>query len=356
MSLAKRLQPEETSMANWIPQQTYDTDSIATSMSKTIAQIEGIKQNSVPNLREESRLVLACDYSGEHEGPKFQVFAYLLAGQAEIFGKWDSKRRTVRQTFFPDLRRIEFKKLADARKQKALGPFLDSMSSINGILFCVAIEKTVMPIGSYRSPFGALGISRRWKQDVFEKLLRISFFGSFLVSGLCRAGQCIHWITDDDEIVANEQCQDEAKQMMSGMLRHYFPDELKEIRLGVASKFEDDRLAEDLVSIADLAAGAFSERINAQGPDRLPKSTNLFVPIPKALSTKTEVISLWLYDSKSPLKKFFCFLRPGDGDNVLVSLATPKLRPPFPGENLPLCVPPKKNWIQSMKSWQLFQK
>src|SRR5207244_3600559 len=128
--------------------------------------------------------------------------------------------------------------LGDRSKQKALGPFLDSACSMNGILFCVAIQKSVMPIGSFRSPFGALGISRRWKEDVFEKLLRVSFFGSFLMSGLCRAGQSVHWITDDDEIVANQQCHEDAKEMMGGMLGHYFPDKLEEFRLGIASKFE----------------------------------------------------------------------------------------------------------------------
>jgi hypothetical protein len=250
-------------MASWMHQETYDADPIAASMSKAIAEIENVDGGSLPNLREDPRLILACDYSGEHEGPQFQVFAYLLAEKGEILGTWDSKRRSIRQRFFQDLRRIEFKKLADRSKQKALGPFLDSAYSINGTLFCVAIEKTVMPIGSFRSPFGALGISRRWKDDVFEKLLRVSFFGSFLVSGLCRAGQSVHWITDDDEIVANEQCQQDAKNMIGGMLRHYFRDRLEEIRLGIASKFDDGRLAEDLVSIVDLAAGAFSERINA---------------------------------------------------------------------------------------------
>ncbi len=171
------------------------------------------------------------------------------------------------------------------------------------------------------------------------------------MSGLCRPGQNLHWITDEDEIVANEDHQKDAGQMMGGMLYHYCPEKMGEIRLGIAGKFEDDRRAEDLISIVDLVGGAFSEYLMALGTDSLPKSTNLFVPMRKPMSTKSQLILAWLFGSNRPLKKVICLVRSWEAGKVLVSFPRPKIRRRFPGENLPLWAPPDKGWIESAESW-----
>jgi hypothetical protein len=280
--------------------------------------------------------------------------AYLLADRPGILRIWDSERRTIRKRFLRDERRIAFKGLADRNKQKTLGPFLESASSINGILFCVAIEKSIALMSSFRLPSGddiAKWSSLPWKPRVLEKLIRVSLFGSFLVGGLCRQGQNLHWITDEDEIVPNEDYQKDAAQIMGGMLHQYCTEKMGQISLGIAGKFEDDRRAEDLISIVDLAGGAFSERLTALGTDRLPKSTNIFAPMRKPMSTKSQLILSWMFESKRPLKKVICLLRPSEDGKVLVSFARPGMRTRFPGENLPLWLPPDKGWIQSAESW-----
>jgi hypothetical protein len=46
---------------------------------------------------------------------------------------------------------------------------------------------------------------------------------------------------------------------MGGFL-HKYPEEFLQVGLGIASKFTgDDRRAEDIVALPDLAAGAFSD-------------------------------------------------------------------------------------------------
>src|SRR5712671_778010 len=80
-----------------------------------------------------------------------------------------------------------------------------------------------------------------------------------MVDGLRGVGQNIHWITDDDSTVSTEKAKDDAVTLMAGLL-HKYPNEKPQIGLGIASQFDDDRRAEDLVAIPDLAAGAFSER------------------------------------------------------------------------------------------------
>lgn len=110
-----------------------------------------------------------------------------------------------------------------------------------------------------------------WTADTLNKLVEICVFGGIMVDGLRGAGQPVHWITDDDSTVSTEKAKNDAMNLMGG-LRHKYPDEHLEVRLGIASQFDDDLRAEDLVAIPDLAAGAFSETLTTVGKANMPKS------------------------------------------------------------------------------------
>lgn len=339
-------------MANWRPPAKCSHDGVMTSFTETMAAKEAVDDNLLPNLRDDPELVLVSDYAGEHKASQFQVLGYLIADRPGILRQWDIERRDIRKNHLRDERRISFKGLGDARKQRALVPFLKSANSINGLLFCVAFDGCA---DSFASSVNwpkeqQMGEVRRpsWKPQVWDKLICVSLFGSVLVGGLSRPGQNLHWITDEDEIVANEDYQSHACQVLAGMLHHYSAGGLGQFRFGIAGKFNDERRAEDLISIVDLAAGAFAETLTSLSESRIPKSTNVFIPTPGKTSTKAELILGWLSDSTVPLKKIVCLVRPWTSGQFLVSFGSPELRINPPGR---LWLPPDKGWRKSSESW-----
>jgi hypothetical protein len=168
--------------------------------------------------------------------------------------------------------------------------------------------------------------------DTLNKLVEICVFGGVMVDGLRGAGQNVHWITDDDSTVSTEKAKDDAMTLMGGLL-HKYPDEHLEVGLGIASQFDDDRRAEDLVAIPDLAAGAFSETLTTMGKANMPSSgtgpsgMTLFVQI------KSSLINAWRHDNSKPLKHMNAVIRAAGGGQMLVSFGSPFSRMLRPGES-----------------------
>ena len=142
-----------------------------------------------------------------------------------------------------------------------------------------------------------------------------------IVDGLRGAGQNVHWITDDDAIVATEKAQVDAMTLMGGLL-HKYPDEHLVVNLGVASKFTDDeRRAEDIVAIPDLAAGAFSEILSTIGKANMPTTGSGPSGPTLFLQIKSGLINVWRADASKPLKHMNAVIRRADGGKTLVSFA-----------------------------------
>lgn len=302
--------------------------------------------SSFPNLRIDDDLVLACDYSGEHKASRYQILTFLLADRRGILKSWDIRRRQIRSKYLSDGRKHEFKKLGDAQRQKALGPFLKVSSEINGIVFSVAFDKELEN--------SMLGFSfpdiPKIKPKILAKLVRIAFFGSTLVAGLAREGQELKWITDNDEIVSNAKVQSVATFMISSMLNHCCSFKLsRNSSIGIAGEFDDDFRAEDLCSIPDLAGGAMTELLNSIRKDTIPKSEKLYTPSSGRNSTKTTILASWFADVNVPLRKLFCLVRPDVHHGIRVSFGNPEVRigNTYTGQ---VWLPPDKGWTRNWRN------
>ena len=315
-------------------------------ISKVIHEREWTDPDLLPNLKDSAELVLASDYTGEHKNSQFQVLGYLLADGSRSIPAWDRSRKTLRAKLLPDNRRIEFKGLGDALKQKALPAFLELANSINGLILCVAIDKRIHQIvpGLISAKDAA---TMHWKPEAWEKLIRVAIFGSILVSGLARRGQRLLWITDEDVIVANQKRLNDAARIIGGFLWQYCPKRLDDVTIGIAGRFNDDGRAEGLISIVDLAVGSVTESLSLIGPANVPKSSNIFTPIHRHLSTKALLILSWLSRSHVPLKKLILMVRPVDGGLVFsfgnpeVDIGSPLARAMASTQ---LWLPPDKRW------------
>jgi hypothetical protein len=327
---------------NWI---TPDiSDGVMPGLGKVFEEAEAEFPDFFPDLRRDQELVIACDYSGEHQQSKHHVLTFLLTDRSSL-REWEPERLAVRHEFLSDGRRMAFKNLSDARRQQAFFSFLQATARLNGFLLSMAIEKTVPPWILEDGLLAEKGV----KASVVQKMLNVFIYGSLLIGGLSRAGQAVRWITDDDEIVSNDSTQDLACRVMMSFLLKYCPHELIGAALGIAGKFDDDRRAEDLCAVPDLVAGALSEFLSS-APDGTFNEAGLHIPKSTMYSTKAMLILGWLSTLSGPLKKASCLVIPDGhgGRNCNLFNLSAWIAVEDGGT---LWTPPDKGWGKAIKGW-----
>jgi hypothetical protein len=274
--------------------------------SEFIVQIENEATGLLPDIRQGSTIFVGSDYSGQHNIAQYESYTLLLA-DLERCGNWETKRQQVRQRFLADGRRMSYKDLRDQLRKRALIPFLIAADSIPGLLVTVLVNKQ---IDSLFEREGRLNMSKpdlkeyeHWDRAVFEKLLRVLHFVSFFVAGLSRSDQNVLWITDEDEIVANSAKLQEVCNIFLGLCSHYLKHNLRHARIGTTKSDTGIRDVEDLVAVADLAAGALCQLLTEYQTLEWDLSSGLIVPPPKRLPSKAKLIMDWVAESNHPLKR-----------------------------------------------------
>lgn len=341
-----------TQMNNWQPAPEARNKSVMKSLSDIIEPLQSRNPKLFPNLRNSKAIVLASDYSGEEKYHPFQILSFLLVDIESANGEWNNARHAIREQHLPDWRELAFKSLGDQRQQKALIPFLKAVDTLNGVLFTVAIEKSIKPFSDC-IPIPNPPAKERQAHDkhTWEKLLRISNFAGAIVGGLCNAEQEIHWVMDYDNIIANDELKKTTAHVCNGFFNYYCPSRNGKVFYTAAHDYQNDNgLAVDLVSITDIAAGATAETLAALGSEKMPRSTQLFVPILKPRSTKTDFITMWLADKSSTLMKVNVFVR-REGENYLISMNQTESAVGDPIICAPIWTPLAKGWANSARYW-----
>lgn len=313
-------------------------------LNEKFAEIEHPERIVYPDLDDGSPLVLACDHSGEHALPEFRVLSFLVTTYKAV-AEWEPLRSAVRTKHLADGRRMSFKTLNDALRINAFPTFLNAASQLKGVLACVGVEK------GFSLPKDKLPQRQHnWTPDTLNKLIEVCVFGGVMVDGLRAKGQPVHWITDDDSTVSTEKAKDDATNLMGGVL-HKYPDEHLEVGLGIASQFDDDLRAEDLVAIPDLAAGAFSETLSTIGKANMPTSGVGPMGLTRFVQIKSSLINTWRYDNSKPLKHMNAVIRSAPDGQMLVSFGSPfcrLLRPSEFAEGAPIL---NSKWRRSIKAY-----
>lgn len=307
-------------MSNW---QRWPT----APLNDSFANIEHPDRIVFPDLRDHTHFVVACDHSGEHASPEFRVLSFLLTTYKSV-AEWDPQRLEVRRKHLADGRRMSFKALNDALRINALPSFLRAASQLNGVLICIGVEKG-FSLSKNHLPLW----QHQWTADTLNKLVEICVFGAVMVDGLRGADQNVHWITDDDSTVSTAKARNDAMNLMGGLL-HKYPDEYLDVSLGIASQFDDERRAEDLVAIPDLAAGAYSELLSTMGKEKMPTSGTGPSDITGFVQIKSTLINAWRSGNSKSLKHMNAIVRPKENGQALVSFGSPFFRTPRPGESL----------------------
>lgn len=289
--------------------------------SQSIRNQENNDPNLLPDLRKGSTILVVSDYSGKHDTAFYQSLSFLFA-DTERCTVWEEERHRFRQRFLTDGRRMAFKNLNDKERKKALPYFLAAADSIPGLSTTVLIDKRIKSLFSESGEIDRsqpeLGPYAHWRKTPFEKMLRIVHFISFFVAGLSRQNQDILWITDEDEIAANELRLRELTKIWGIVISNYLQHNLRHLRCGTTKSDDGSRQLEDLASIPDLIAGTLTEVLTAQQNEGLmPTRISLIVPPTRSLSSKAAEIMSWFANSSQPLKRLVYLIEPVEGSTSL---------------------------------------
>lgn len=289
--------------------------------SQSIRSQEVNDPGLLPDLRTGSTILVISDYSGKHDTAFYESLSFLLV-DIERCTVWEEKRHKLRRRFLTDGRRMAFKNLNDKERKKALPYFLGAADSIPGLSATVLIDKR---IESLFSKSGGIDRSQpelesyaHWHKTSFEKMLRVVHFISFFIAGLSRQNQDIVWVTDEDEIAANEQRLRELTRIWGIVISNYLQHNLRYLRCGTTKLDDGSRQLEDLASIPDLIAGTLTEVFTAQQNEGLMPTRNLLiVPPARSLSIKAMEIMSWFANSSQLLKRLVYLVQPIEGSTSL---------------------------------------
>lgn len=253
-------------------------------------------------------MLIASDYSGTDKKSRYEVTALLCCDMEGSFD-WEILRRSVRRQYLADGRRMSYKALNDAKRSRALTPFLSAAECIYGLCLVIIINKSIRHLclndaSDYKKIRELAQLKARWKDRELESVLRLTHFVSWLMGSMSQQGQNVYWISDEDSSFANLVRHADVATLLSKYSSHYVKHELGESGVGTTSMDEGDRLEEDLTAVADLAAGGLSEVLNrlAESCDgRIP--TNLALERNQRFLAKADLISRWFWLGRSNLRR-----------------------------------------------------
>ena len=182
--------------------------------------------SSVQRLPTESMFIYS-DYGGQHKASNYEVFSYLVVDPAASFC-WFRNQSAFREYALPDGRRMSFKGLNDKNKLNALEDFLMCADKIKGVCFTFCFKKPNLFYGKSFRNFKGLGFSHKIIERTFIK----AELAAYIIGMLSSPFQHVNWITDHDEMIANDRLHDDFLELFRTPLDWYLPHLLKEISVG----------------------------------------------------------------------------------------------------------------------------
>ncbi|MFW5329759.1 hypothetical protein [Hydrogenophaga sp. ZJX-1] len=282
-------------------------------VSKLMRFIDLADRFALPDFAHARTLLIGSDYSGQHSTSDFEALGFLIA-DSDRLQPWHDARRSLRSTNLPNGRRMSFKNLGDKKRTAALPRFLDAAEQIQGLLLVVLVDKRIKRLFQHAGDDARANsdgdLLSSWPSKVEEKLLRICHVAALLVAGLSRPGQNVVWISDQDEIAANDQRLRQLTEASGRIMSAYLEHSLGHLRVGTTASDSGTRDVEDFVAIADLAAGALCEVLNAHRRAGVDFPLDIFVPNQKGMASKIDPLTWWLSRKRSQLKKIALSLEP----------------------------------------------
>lgn len=210
-------------------------------------------------------IAVFSDYGGEHnESPVF-TYTFLIVDFGAL-GSFEHAMKAIRASHGLGTREISFKELNSTAIQAALTPMMRAADQLPGLLFTLVVNKryqTVLgtdeSLAAARRQLDAAGITSWQKPRELESAVRKAHTVAYWLSMLAREGMGIFWMTDHDNIVANEVVSKDLQKLLLGALAAVSAPTFR--LYGFAEEFErtdEQPYFNDALAIADLTAGAIA--------------------------------------------------------------------------------------------------
>lgn len=262
----------------------------------------------LPDLHSTKSLMCFSDYSGEEEEADFSVYSFLLIGEKKLT-EWDKQRQQLRNKILPDDRRISYKNYRDKLSQNYISEYLKIANNLDGYLITISISKNITSLFDNEPPIDLTNPNfehfNDWTNHTLEKTFRIIHLLGFFVSGFSRKYQNLIWITDNDKIAANKNRLKQLTNLFSYIATEYLKHTLGHMRIGTTSVDDGSRLIEDLCSIPDLAAGAYSDQLKNTEAHFSDENGKIFWMYSPEFKQKTNDLTWWLTTSNKMLSKLY---------------------------------------------------
>lgn len=308
-------------MKNWNTG-SFIEDGFPNIISTLISDLEDRGKFHFPNLRASPKIYLFSDYS---ESKNFYSYSFLIIDE-ESFEFFGSIQRDFWERFSLGKNRIiEYKKLNDRIRLKALPSFLNLCNDLNGTVLTFIISKRIKTVYHDEIPHKLKEQMSSWRaKKVIEKVLRFRELILLILSGLTASGQNILWITDNDDFVANQIQQEVANNIVSDILNKHLGFSINSFDLITLNKDISDKIYEKLCSVPDLVAGATVDYIeDYYQKDMIPKTEEQKPPIPHEKNKIYPIIN-WFLNENENLKKNTILIDIGSpGSFVLSGLRFP---------------------------------
>ncbi len=252
-----------------------------------------------------SQLMIGSDYGGQHAGSRYESLAFVMAS-ASALAPWLDARARIRDLHLPDARRMSFKSLNDRLRMEVLPEFLAAADLIPGLLLVVLFDKRIDTIFVRDRSMGGSPLHEQlsqWPPRTQEKLLRVCHTAALMLAGLSRERQDLLWITDQDDIAANVERHTLFTKVFGNIASGYLQHTLGHLRIATTASDTGSRDVEDFVAIADLAAGAVCQVLNAYGATGLSTIPGLGLPPPQNMPPKIGPLLNWFSDDATPLRR-----------------------------------------------------
>lgn len=293
---------------------------------------ELLRPGCLPDLRSGSPLLIGSDYSGQHKASAYEAMSFLISDWSRSL-PWIAQQKKIRDVLMPDDRRFGFKNMKDGVRRAALPHLLYAAESLTGLVLVVLIHKSVGKLFSSNVDVTILEERMKpmaaWPPSALERAMGASTFVSLLLAGLSRQGQNVIWITDADDIVANEARHRQFVHLFGNVCSNILSHDLGHLRIATTASDNGDRGVEDFVAIPDLAAGAICDALNTCDEADMRPGNGFITPMPEKLRATTRWLIWWWTQPVNSLKRMVISIEPGSSNQkILLSRiefsATPK--------------------------------
>jgi hypothetical protein len=276
------------------------------SANRLIRTLDVSAADALPDLRTASTIFVGSDYGGQHATSRYESYAFVFA-DLERSRAWLHARHELRERLLSDGRRFSYKSLRDRRRAVALPQFLRAIDLVHGLVVVVLVEKSILSLfktsDRIENVDPEIQLLRNWAPRSIERVLRVCHFAAFFLAGLSSDHQNVLWITDQDDIAANELRHREFVEVFGRIGGHYLQHTLGHVRIATTASDTGQRDIEDFVAIADFAAGSVCEVLNAYLRAGTRPVPGVILPVREDIGNKALSLMHWFSNSATALKK-----------------------------------------------------